>query len=92
MLSSKIIIAAITSLGLKIGIATNNTVAQIHDLPHPSATTEFKRIDRSLWLKGAVTATGSILIGLELWWFLGSKPKSRSAQLHEGIQAVKIKD
>jgi plastocyanin domain-containing protein len=83
MLLPRITIASITSLGLAIGIATNSTVAQVHARPHPpeiSSTSEFRRIEQPLWLKGAVTAAGLGLIGLELWWFLGSKPKSRSAQ------------
>jgi plastocyanin domain-containing protein len=93
MLLPRITIAIVTSLGLAIGIAINSTVAQIHDLTHPpetSSTSEFQRIDQPLWVKGAVTAAGLGLIGLELWWFLGSKPKSRSAQTHDGIQEVTI--
>lgn len=41
----------------------------------PAAT--FRHIDQPLWLKGAVTAGGIGLIGIELWWFLFSKSKSR---------------
>jgi plastocyanin domain-containing protein len=99
MLLQRITMASITSLGLAIGIATNSTVAQIHDapaqrLPHPpeTSTSEFRRIDRPLGLKGVVTAAGLGLIGLELWWFLGSKPKSRSTQTHDGIQVVTINE
>ncbi len=99
MLLPRITMAIVTSLGL--AIATTSTVAQIQDSlaqrlrqrPHPpqiSSTSEFQRIDQPLWVKGAVTAAGLGLIGLELWWFLGSKPKSRSAQTHDGIQQVTI--
>jgi plastocyanin domain-containing protein len=100
MLLTKITIASITSWGLLLGTATNSTLAQIHDSlaqrlrqrPHPtetSSTSEFKQIQQPLWLKGAVTAAGVGLIGLELWWFLASKPQSRSAQTHSGITAAK---
>jgi plastocyanin domain-containing protein len=86
MLSAKITIATVTSLGLAFGIAANSTVAQIHKRTHStktSSTSEFKQIEQPLWVKGAVTAAGLGLIGLELWWFLGSNPKSRSTQTHK---------
>jgi plastocyanin domain-containing protein len=92
MLLQKITIASIASLGLAFGIA-NSILAQIHDRPHlaeTSPTSEFKQIAQPLWAKGAVTAAGVGLIGLELWWFLGSKPKSRSAQTNRGVQEVTI--
>jgi plastocyanin domain-containing protein len=95
MLLQKLTIASIASLGLSIGIATNSTIAQIHQRTHPtetSSTSEFQRIEQPLWLKGAVTAAGLGLIGLELWWFLGSKPKSRSAQTQADVQQATIKD
>ena len=82
MLLIKITIASITSLGLAFGIATNSTVAQIHDRA-TSSTSEFKQIEQPLWVKGAVTAAGLGLIGLELWWFLKSKPRSSSTQPHK---------
>lgn len=93
MLLRKITIATITSLGLLFGIATSGTVAQIHDPTHPaetSPTSQFQRIEQPLWVKGTVTAAGLGLIGLELWWFLGSKPKSRRAHTNKGIQEVTI--
>lgn len=43
----------------------------------PAQTEPFHRIQQPLWVKGLVTAGGLGLIGLELWWFLVSKPKSR---------------
>ncbi|BDA73958.1 hypothetical protein CAL7716_081240 [Calothrix sp. PCC 7716] len=51
---------------------------------------EFQRIEQPLWVKAAVTASGLGLIGLEIWWFLLSKPKSRNAEAHDGIQEVTI--
>jgi plastocyanin domain-containing protein len=40
--------------------------------------------------KVAVTVGGLGLIGLELWWFLLSKPKSRQATTQGGIQEVTV--
>lgn len=93
MLLQKITIATITSLGLSLGVATSSTIAQIHDPTHPaetSPTSKFQRLEQPLWVKGTVAAAGLGLIGLELWWFLGSKPKSRRAQTNKGIQEITI--
>lgn len=91
MLNRKIIIGSIVSLGLLFGVATNRTVAQMPSETQNSETSqtgEFQRIEQPLWLKAAVTASGLGLIGLETWWFLLSKPKSRNAQTHNSIQEV----
>ncbi|MBW4572993.1 MAG: cupredoxin domain-containing protein [Tolypothrix carrinoi HA7290-LM1] len=88
------IIGSIASLGLVFGIASNKAVAQMsHEQMQPSHTKQtgqFRRIEQPLWAKGAVTAGGLGLIGLELWWFLLSKPKSQKAQSKQGIQEVTI--
>ncbi|MFB2978003.1 hypothetical protein [Microseira sp. BLCC-F43] len=70
MLIKKVIFASIASLGLLFGVAANQAVAA--DNPE---ITQFQPIEQPLWVKGAVTAGGLALIGLEIWWFLGSKPK-----------------
>lgn len=52
--------------------------------PSPSASasnplplaTQFRQIDQPSALKMGVALGGAALIGLELWWFLGSKPKA----------------
>jgi plastocyanin domain-containing protein len=93
MLGKKIIIGSIASLGLFLSITANIRVAQMPHETHrseTSQTSEFQRIEQPLWVKGAVTASGLGLIGLEIWWFLLSKPKSRSAEAHDGIQEVTI--
>lgn len=51
---------------------------------------QFQRIDQPLGNKVAVTLGGLGLIGLELWWFLFSKPKSRKATSQGGIQEVTV--
>ncbi len=86
-MSIKNVIIGIASLGLLLGGASNETVAQMHHPTHTSETqTSFQRLEQPLWIKGVVTASGLGLIGLEIWWFLLSKPKFRKAQAHDGIQ------
>jgi plastocyanin domain-containing protein len=75
---------SIASLGmvLGIGIAAGEVVAQMpHNMKEmqPSQREQieqFQRIEQPLSNKLIVTLGGLGLIGLELWWFLGSKPKS----------------
>jgi plastocyanin domain-containing protein len=61
-----------------------------HNMAPQSASTQFRRIDQPLGNKVAVTLGGLGLIGLELWWFLLSKPKSQQAQAQGGIQEVTV--
>ncbi len=81
MLNNRKILGTLTSLGLLLGTA-GNTVAQMStEMPsHSSQTGEFRRLEQPLGLKLGVTAGGLALIGLELWWFLLSKPKSQQAK------------
>jgi plastocyanin domain-containing protein len=83
------IIGSVASLGLVFGVTSNKTVAQMsHEQMQPSQTkqtSQFRRIEQPLWAKAAVTAGGLGLIGLELWWFLLSKPKSQKAQSSSGL-------
>ena len=94
MVNKSAITSAIASLGLALGIASGSAVAQ---MPHEGMqrseserTSQFERIEQPSWLKGAVTVGGLGLIGLELWWFLLSKPKSRQATTQAGIQEVTV--
>ncbi|MBD2465676.1 cupredoxin domain-containing protein [Oscillatoria sp. FACHB-1407] len=86
------IISSIATVGLLLGVASGGATTQMpHKQMQPTEQTgEFHRIDQPLWLKGAVTAGGLGLIGLELWWFLVSKPKSRKATTEGGIQEVTV--
>jgi plastocyanin domain-containing protein len=77
----------LTILGLLLS-TTGNSMAQMST--HPSSTTEFRRLEQPFALKVGFTAGGLALIGLELWWFLFSKPKSRQAEARQGIQEVSI--
>jgi len=96
MVNKTAIIGSIASLGLGLGFASGVAVAQMpHDRnemrsPDTEQTAQFRRIEQPLGNKVAVTLGGLGLIGLELWWFLLSKPKSRQATTQGGIQEVTI--
>ena len=96
MVNKTAIIGSIASLGIGLGIASGVAVAQIsHDMNerHSSdteQTAQFRRIEQPLGNKVAVTLGGLGLIGLELWWFLLSKPKSRQATTQGGIQEITV--
>lgn len=91
MLKQSVILGSLTAFSLLFG--TTSALAQ---MSHPEMersteqTGEFQRINQPLWLKGAVTAGGLGAIGLELWWFLLSKPKSRKASTQGGIQEITV--
>ncbi|WP_017744038.1 hypothetical protein [Scytonema hofmannii] len=90
---SKVILGSIASLGLVFSVASGKAVTQMnHEMPttERSQTTQFRPIEQPFWVKGAVTTGGLGLIGLEIWWFLLSKPKSQKAEAHDGIQEVSI--
>jgi plastocyanin domain-containing protein len=57
----------------------NSPTPSMHSMPHSSAhPSQFQQIDQPLTNKILVTLIGLGLMGLELWWFLLSKPKPRS--------------
>jgi plastocyanin domain-containing protein len=88
------ILGGLSALGVLLGVTSGRAVARMpHEQMLPSSTEitgEFQRLDQPLWLKGAVTAGGLGLIGLELWWFLLAKPKSRQATARKGVQEITI--
>jgi len=92
MLIKKAMIGSIASLGLALGVASGEAAAQMaHQISSETApTTQFRHIEQPLALKISVTAGGIALIGLELWWFLLSKPKSQKAETNHGIQEMTI--
>lgn len=80
-------------VGLILLMGSGTAVAQMPmEMPtiEGEQRTQFRRIDQPLGVKGAVTAGGLALIGLELWWFLFSKPKSQKAKSNQGIQEVTV--
>ncbi|MFB2920678.1 cupredoxin domain-containing protein [Aerosakkonema funiforme] len=91
MMKKSAVFGSIATLGVLLGGMSGAAVAQMaHEDMQPTEQTEFQRIDQPLWVKGAVTAGGLGLIGLELWWFLLSKPKSRKATTQGGVQEVTV--
>jgi plastocyanin domain-containing protein len=94
MISKRTVMSGIATAGIAFGIATAGAIAQESHEGMPHTTTEpsgeFQRIDQPLWLKAAITAGGLGFIGLELWWFLFSKPRSRQATTQGGIQEITV--
>jgi plastocyanin domain-containing protein len=88
------LINSVAIVGMLCGIVSNGAIAQESHTDRQPSTTEkagqFQRIEQPLWAKVAVTAGGLGLIGLELWWFLLSKPKSRKATTRGGVQEVTV--
>lgn len=94
MVNKTALIGSIASLGVVLGIASGEAAVQKSHEAHSPATVEtnqFQRIDQPLGNKVAVTLGGLGLIGLELWWFLLSKPKSQKAVATGGnIQEITV--
>ncbi|MEX0271477.1 cupredoxin domain-containing protein [Leptolyngbyaceae cyanobacterium UHCC 1019] len=94
MIRKSVLIGNIASFGILLGMPAGEAVAQMqHDEMQsttPKQPGQFQRIEQPLWVKAAVTAGGFGLIGLELWWFLLSKPKSRKATIERGIQEITV--
>jgi plastocyanin domain-containing protein len=49
------------------------------------ANNQLRTIEQPLSTKIAVTAGGLALIGLEIWWFLFSKPKAKKATINQEL-------
>lgn len=84
---------SLASLGLLLALATPVPAQMNHDemtTESGQRANEFQRIEQPLWSRAAVTATGLSLVGLELWWFLLSKPKSRKATTTGGVQEITV--
>lgn len=95
MVKKTTLVSGIASLGLVFGLASGRAVAQMpHDMNEmrspQTEQTGFRRIEQPISNKVAVTLGGFGLIGLELWWFLLSKPKSRKATAQDGVQEVTV--
>lgn len=82
MINQKFIMGSIASLAFFLSVTSSRVVAQMsHEKIQSSDTKtqkQFQRVEQPLWVKGAVTAGGLGLIGLELWWFVLSKPRSNN--------------
>ena len=87
-------LGTLAGFGFLLGVISGAIAAEMpteHSTDATLKTTQFQRIEQPLSNKIAVSLGGLGLIGLELWWFLLSKPKSQKAVLAgEGIQEVRV--
>ena len=58
--------------------------------PETPTGDRFQSIEQPLPLKIGVTLGGMALIGLELWWFLGSQTQAQTAKNQGGVQEIEI--
>ncbi len=71
-------------------LMVNSAPLQAMESHSEPANPQFRTIEQPLSTKMAVTAGGLALIGLELWWFLFSKPKAKKATLNQDTQELEI--
>lgn len=101
MLNPRRLVGVLAGFGLLVGTSGAVTLIATEagmtapessmEMPHGStANQEFERIDQPLGVKLGVSAAIVSLIGLELWWFLLSKPKSYKARSQQGIQEIDV--
>lgn len=79
-----LIVSSLASLSFLLGLAVNTPAQMSHD-ERPAQPNEFRRIEQPLWVKVIVTGAGVSLMGVELWWFLLSKPTSHAAEIPSRI-------
>lgn len=94
MLRKATFFGTLAGLGFLLGaisgaLATESNMNNMTE-HNASQSKQFQRIEQPLGNKIAVTIGGLGLIGLDLWWFLLSKPKSRQAIAKGGIQEVTV--
>ncbi len=78
MLKKATLFGTLAGCGFLLGAISGALAAEMpaaHNMPSQSSS-QFQRIDQPIANKVAVTLGGLGLMGLELWWFLFSKPKS----------------
>ncbi|MBD1937472.1 cupredoxin domain-containing protein [Microcoleus sp. FACHB-68] len=86
MLNQKLIWGSVAGIGFLLSGVSGVNAAETH----PKQTARFQAIEQPLAAKAGVTLGGLGLIGLELWWFVFSKSKSRQADSNQGVQEVTI--
>lgn len=82
------VVSILVSIGLSFGIVSSMSAEEMSK--HNSSTERFQPIEQPIALKIAIAVGGLSLMVAQLWWFLGSKPKSQQAKINEGIQEVTI--
>lgn len=89
MLYKRRIIGGLAGFGLLLGTASGIEAAEMPG-SHSAPQGQFERIEQPLEVKLGVAAAGLSLVGLELWWFLLSKPKAKQSTLDQGVQTLTI--
>ncbi len=82
------VVSILISIGLSFGIVSTMSAEEMSK--HNSSTERFQPIEQPIALKIAIAVGGLSLMVAQLWWFLGSKPKSQQAEVNEGTQEVTI--
>lgn len=91
MLNRYRMFSILIALGLLLSVSLNVAAQMTFNGSHQiSFQSSFSHINQPLSLKIGVTVGGLALIGLELWWFLVSKPKPQSAEVQKSIQELGI--
>jgi plastocyanin domain-containing protein len=86
----------LAGFGFLLGAISGSIEADVPDpsmnsMSHPAGKSrQLQPIEQPLINKAIVTLSGLGLMGLELWWFLLAKPKSRQVTAQNGIQAVTV--
>ena len=90
MLKKMTAIGKFASLALLFSIVSNAALSNTADAIATGSSerspmsvqpaSQFRQIEQPLVTKAIVTIAGISVIGLELWWFLGSKPQARPEQ------------
>lgn len=75
-------LGTLVGLGFLLGAISGALAAEM-PAEHTTEQTQFRRIEQPLGNKVAVTLGGLALIGLDLWWFLLSKPQSQKLEALE---------
>jgi len=92
MLKRATFFGTLAGCGFLLGAISGAIAAesQMGEMGNDAPKSQFQRIEQPLSNRAIVTVGGLGLIGLELWWFLFSKPKSRQAATTRGIQEITV--
>ena len=82
------VVNILVSIGLSVGIASSMSAEEMNT--RNSSSERFQPIEQPITLKIAIAVGGLSLVVAQLWWFLGSKPKSQQAEINKGVQEVTI--
>ena len=82
------VVNILVSIGLFVGTASSISAEEMTN--YNSSSARFQPIEQPIALKIAIALGGLSLMVAQLWWFLGSKPKSQQAEINKGVQEVTI--